>query len=76
MFDVRRSHLISLWPNVNGGLHILGIRHLGPGSGRSVLRALDEIKSDCVLVAGLPDGGSLFPSAHSVRVRRTVSRTS
>lgn len=31
-------------------LHLLGIRHHGPGSARSVLRALEEIEPDIVLV--------------------------
>ena len=31
-------------------LHLLGIRHHGPGSARSVLRALDELRPDVVLV--------------------------
>lgn len=31
-------------------LHLLGIRHHGPGSARSTLRALDELQPDTVLV--------------------------
>jgi hypothetical protein len=31
-------------------LHLLGVRHHGPGSARSVLRALDELVPDIVLV--------------------------
>lgn len=31
-------------------LHLLGVRHHGPGSARSVLRALDEIRPDAVLI--------------------------
>jgi hypothetical protein len=31
-------------------LHLLGIRHHGPGSARSVMRALDDIRPDFVLV--------------------------
>jgi hypothetical protein len=31
-------------------LHLLGVRHHGPGSARSVLRALEEIEPDVVLV--------------------------
>lgn len=33
-----------------GGLHLFGIRHHGPGSARSVLRALDAANPDIVLV--------------------------
>lgn len=36
-------------------LHLLGIRHHGPGSARSVLRALDEIRPDVVLVEAPAD---------------------
>ncbi|MDW3214279.1 MAG: DUF5682 family protein [Ilumatobacteraceae bacterium] len=32
------------------GLHLLGIRHHGPGSARSVIRALDELRPSIVLV--------------------------
>ena len=31
-------------------LHLLGVRHHGPGSARSVLAALDEIRPDAVLI--------------------------
>jgi hypothetical protein len=34
---------------------ILGIRHHGPGSARSVARALDELRPDVVLVEGAPE---------------------
>jgi Family of unknown function (DUF5682) len=33
-----------------GSLHLLGIRHHGPGSARSVVAALDELQPDAVLV--------------------------
>jgi hypothetical protein len=36
-------------------LHLLGIRHHGPGSARSVLRALDELRPDVVLVEAPAD---------------------
>ena len=32
------------------GLHLLGVRHHGPGSARSVVRALDELAPAIVLV--------------------------
>ncbi|QOV87326.1 DUF5682 family protein [Humisphaera borealis] len=44
-------------------LHILGIRHHGPGSAQSVLRALDELKPDCVLIEGPPDADEMIPFA-------------
>lgn len=40
--------------------HIFGIRHHGPGSARTVLRALDETKPDCVLIEGPPDADELI----------------
>src|SRR3954454_3557889 len=42
-------------------LHVFGIRHHGPGSARSVRRALEELKPDCVLVEGPPDGEAVLP---------------
>ena len=36
-------------------LHVLGIRHHGPGSARSVLRALDELEPDAVLIEAPAD---------------------
>ncbi len=48
-----------------GELHILGVRHHGPGSARSALRALEIIKPDCVLIEGPPDADDLI--AHVAR---------
>ncbi|HCE43499.1 MAG TPA: hypothetical protein DET40_08115 [Lentisphaeria bacterium] len=42
-------------------VHILGIRHHGPGSARSVLGALEGLKPDCVLVEGPPDAAEFLP---------------
>jgi hypothetical protein len=36
-------------------LHIFGIRHHGPGSARSLRRALEELQPDIILVEGPPD---------------------
>jgi hypothetical protein len=36
-------------------VHLLGIRHHGPGSARSVLRALDQLRPDAVLVEAPAD---------------------
>lgn len=41
--------------------HIFGIRHHGPGSARSVLRALYELVPDIVLIEGPPDADGLIP---------------
>lgn len=35
--------------------YILGVRHHGPGSTRSVLNALQQLQPDCILVEGPPD---------------------
>ena len=42
---------------------ILGIRHHGPGSARSVEQALAELKPDAVLVEGPPEAEPLLPLA-------------
>src|SRR5260370_595764 len=42
---------------------ILGIRHHGPGSARSVERALAELEPDAVLVEGPPEAEPLLPLA-------------
>lgn len=36
-------------------VHHFGIRHHGPGSARSLLRALEALRPDCVLVEGPPE---------------------
>lgn len=43
--------------------HVLGIRHHGPGSARSVLRALEAIGPDCVLLEGPPDAAGVLSLA-------------
>ncbi len=42
-------------------IHVLGVRHHGPGSARSVRRALEAIAPDAVLVEGPPDADPLIP---------------
>lgn len=37
-------------------VHLLGIRHHGPGSARHVLEALENLKPDIILVEGPPEG--------------------
>lgn len=41
-------------------LHLLGIRHHGPGSARNVLDALAAIKPDIILIEGPPEGESML----------------
>lgn len=40
-------------------VQVFGIRHHGPGSARSVLTALKELKPDCILVEGPPEADTL-----------------
>ncbi|GAB4208946.1 MAG: DUF5682 family protein [Roseiflexaceae bacterium] len=41
--------------------HIFGIRHHGPGSARSLRRALEDLRPDIVLVEGPPDAADVLP---------------
>ena len=42
-------------------VHVLGVRHHGPGSARSVRRALETIEPSIVLVEGPPDADAMLP---------------
>ncbi|MDR3621682.1 MAG: DUF5682 family protein [Paludisphaera borealis] len=42
-------------------VHVLGVRHHGPGSARSVKNALEAIAPSIVLVEGPPDADALIP---------------
>lgn len=44
-------------------VEVLGIRHHGPGSARSVLVALDELEPDLVIIEGPPELDPLIPLA-------------
>jgi hypothetical protein len=44
-------------------LHFFGIRHHGPGSARSLVRALKAVRPDIVLIEGPPDANDLLPLA-------------
>ncbi len=52
---------------------ILGIRHHGPGSTRSVLKALAEIQPDLILVEGPPDAQELLPLAADAGMKPPVA---
>src|ERR1700730_16809797 len=43
------------------GVRVLGVRHHGPGSARSVRRALEAIAPSIVLVEGPPDADAMIP---------------
>jgi len=42
-------------------VHLFGIRHHGPGSARSLRRALEGLRPDLLLVEGPPDADSVLP---------------
>lgn len=42
-------------------VHLFGIRHHGPGSARSLRRALETLEPDIVLVEGPPDAENVLP---------------
>ncbi len=44
-------------------LHFFGIRHHGPGSARSLVRALHAVRPDVVLIEGPPDANDILPLA-------------
>ena len=44
-------------------VEVLGVRHHGPGSARSVEQALDELQPDVVLIEGPPELDALIPLA-------------
>src|SRR5262249_22631888 len=48
-------------PEAEKRVHILGIRHHGPGSAALLRKALHELDPACVLVEGPPEGDDLIP---------------
>jgi hypothetical protein len=52
---------------------ILGIRHHGPGSARSVLKALADVRPDLILVEGPPDAQELLPLAADAGMKPPVA---
>ncbi len=55
------------------GVHILGIRHHGPGSARSVVAALEAIQPQALLVEGPPDAEELLALAAHDEMRPPVA---
>jgi hypothetical protein len=53
--------------------HILPIRHHGPGSARALLRALDALQPDAVLIEGPPEADALLPLAAHEEMRPPVA---
>jgi len=54
-------------------VHILGIRHHGPGSARNVKAFLEEITPDIVLVEGPPDADHLLEWSNHEELKPPVS---
>ena len=54
-------------------VHVFGIRHHGPGSARSLLRALQSLAPDLVLVEGPPEADALLPLAAHAEMNPPVS---
>lgn len=54
-------------------MHILGIRHHGPGSARNVRKALEQIKPDCILIEGPPDADALIEWAAKSEMKPPVA---
>lgn len=52
---------------------VFGVRHHGPGSARSLERALEELRPDCVLVEGPPEGDPLLALAADPGMRPPVA---
>lgn len=52
---------------------VLGVRHHGPGSARLVLRALQDLKPDLVLIEGPSDGNSAIAFANSAELKPPVA---
>ena len=61
-------------------IHLLGIRHHGPGSCRNVLNYLQELQPDLILVEGPAEAEALLPCVENPQMTPPVallaSRTS
>jgi hypothetical protein len=54
-------------------VHVLGVRHHGPGSARSVRAALEKLQPDVVLIEGPPDADALLPLAAHAEMKPPVA---
>jgi hypothetical protein len=54
-------------------VHVFGIRHHGPGSARSLERALERLSPDIVLIEGPPEGDELIALAADEAMRPPVA---
>ena len=58
---------------MSSSVHILGIRHHGPGSARSVVAALDALQPTAVLIEGPPDADEMIPMAAHQEIQPPVA---
>lgn len=54
-------------------VRVFGIRHHGPGSARSLVRALNEYSPDAVLIEGPPDAEEILPLASADGMKPPVA---
>ncbi|MCB1156619.1 MAG: hypothetical protein H7A25_04585 [Leptospiraceae bacterium] len=54
-------------------VHILGIRHHGPGSAKAVKTHLQKLKPDCVLIEGPPDSEDVLPLVMDKKMKPPVA---
>jgi len=54
-------------------VHVLGIRHHGPGSARSLLAALENLRPDALLIEGPPEGESILGAVLHPELRPPVA---
>jgi hypothetical protein len=54
-------------------IHILGIRHHGPGSAKNVLSFLESVKPDIVLIEGPPEADEILQWAHHAALKPPVA---
>ncbi len=54
-------------------VHYFGIRHHGPGCARSLVRALDALQPDCVLVEGPPEAECVLAALMSEHMQPPVA---
>jgi len=54
-------------------VHLLGVRHHGPGSARAVRVALESARPDAVLIEGPPEADGLVALAAEARLRPPVA---
>ena len=53
--------------------HLFGIRHHGPGCARSLVRSLEELSPDCVLIEGPPEAEAVLASAIHAEIEPPVA---